>query len=101
GFVAIGYDAQFGAATWRSADGQAWSRSAPDATWDLARVRAVAATSTGWVVGGEVFLGSGPRAAIWTSPDGAAWTRAPDGPVFDIGGYLETGEEPGSGGIAR
>lgn len=100
GFLAIGYDELFRAAAWRSIDGRAWTKSASDPMWDQARVRAVTATSTGWVIGGEVFLDSGPRAAIWSSPDGATWTRAPDGPTFDIGGYLQTGEEPGSGGIA-
>ena len=59
----------------------------------------MAATGSGWVIGGEVFAPEGPRAAIWTSRDGRAWGRAKDGPAFDIGGYLDTGEEPGAGGI--
>jgi hypothetical protein len=71
-----------------------------DAIWNQARVRAVTATSTGWVIGGEVFLDSGPRAAIWSSTDAVTWTREPDGPTYEVGGYLQTGEEPGSGGIA-
>ena len=98
-FVAIGYDEQFRTAIWKSVDGSEWTKSPADATYQ-ARVRSVAATATGWVIGGEVFLDSGPRAAIWTSPDGVTWTRVPDGPAFDIGGYLDTGEEPGAGGIA-
>jgi len=99
-FVAIGYGQQFGAVVWKSVDGQTWTIAPADATWDQARVRTVASTPAGWVIGGEVFLDSGPRAAIWTSPDGVTWTRVPDGPAFDIGGYLDTGEEPGAGGIA-
>jgi len=99
-FMAIGYDDQFRAATWKSIDGMVWTKSPADATSDQARVRSVVATAAGWVVGGEVFLDSGPRAAIWMSPDGVTWTRAADGPAFDIGGYMDTGEEPGAGGIA-
>ena len=99
GFLAIGYDDELRAAFWSSTDGRQWTVSPGGASFDRSRVRTVAATATGWVVGGEVFLDDAPRAAIWTSPDGAAWTRAPDGPAFDIGGYLDTGEEPGTGGI--
>ena len=99
GFLAIGYDRAFRPAFWTSTDGRQWSVATGGGSFDRSRVRTVAATGTGWVVGGEVFGDDEPRAAIWTSPDGAAWTRVPDGPAFDIGGYLDTGEEPGTGGI--
>ena len=62
-------------------------------------MRTVASTRSGWVIGGETFGPAGPRAAIWTSVDGRTWRRVDDDPAFDIGGYLDTGEEPSAGGI--
>ncbi|HET9756950.1 MAG TPA: zf-HC2 domain-containing protein [Candidatus Limnocylindrales bacterium] len=100
-FVAIGYtsDPRFRPAIWhRSADGT-WTLRPEDPVFAEARLRTVAATESGWVIGGEVFLPTGPRAALWTSRDAQSWVRVADGPAFDVGGYLETGEEPGAGGI--
>jgi hypothetical protein len=101
GYVAIGYadDGGFGAAVWRQGSGGPWERLPRDPEFADARLRTVAATGSGWVIGGEVFEAGSPRAAIWTSADGRAWRRADDGAVFDIGGYHDTGEEPAAGGI--
>jgi putative zinc finger protein len=102
GFVAIGYadDGGFGVTTWRKEPGKPWERLPRDHVFKDARVRTVAAIGGGWIIGGEIFGPSAPRAAVWTSADGRKWHRADDGPVFDIGGYLQTGEEPAAGGIS-
>lgn len=104
GFVAIGYGVG-GAAAWYSLDGLVWSLAPADGAFDAARIHGVASTPAGWAIVGVVHEGADnlqtgrPRAAIWTSPDGARWQRVPDGPAFDIGGYWDTLEEPGTGGI--
>lgn len=102
GFIAIGYGLA-GAAVWHSRDGLTWDLPPSASVFKDARLHAAAATPAGWAVVGEVFeapIRSGtPRAAIWTSADGMGWDRVPDGPMFDIGGYFDTMEEPGSGGI--
>ncbi len=101
GFVAIGYadDGGFGVSIWRQEPGRQWERLPRDRVFDDARVRTVAAIDGGWIIGGEIFAPDGPRAAVWSSSDGRTWRRAEDGPVFDVGGYLDTGEEPAAGGI--
>ncbi|MGI8703887.1 MAG: hypothetical protein ACR2JZ_05190 [Candidatus Limnocylindrales bacterium] len=117
GLVGIGYsadgagtaDEQGGvrAAVWSSADGRTWQRVPDDDVFDGARFKDVAATEEGFVIAGAVYgpsvygapaLRQQPRGAIWTSNNGRDWERVPDGPIFDVGGYLDTGEEPGSGG---
>ena len=40
------------------------------------------------------------RAAVWTSPDGRTWTRVPHAPVFDVGNFSDTMDDPSSGGMA-
>jgi len=101
GFVAIGYadDGGFGVSIWRQEPGKRWERLPRDRVFKDARVRTVAAIDGGWVIGGEIFAPDGPRAAVWLSQDGRRWQRVQDGPVFDVGGYLDTGEEPAAGGI--
>ena len=101
GFVAIGYagSERVAPAVWTSRDGEGWKRATLGKVFDGARVRAVVAGGPGWVTVGKVYTPDGPRGAAWTSPDGQAWTRAPDGPAFDVGGYLDTLEDPGSGGL--
>jgi hypothetical protein len=113
--VAIGYAVDgartidqggiFRAAVWLSRDGRAWERVPYSPIFDGARFNDVAATEQGFVIVGADYrapaLQGKPRGAIWTSQDGRAWQRVPDGPIFDIGGYLDTGEEPGSGGPRR
>jgi hypothetical protein len=113
--VAIGYAVDgaktidlggvFRPAVWLSPDGRTWERVPHSTSFDGARFRDVAATDQGFVIVGADYrapaLQGKPRGAIWTSKDGRAWQRIPDGPLFDIGGYLDTGEEPGSGGPSR
>jgi hypothetical protein len=121
--VAVGYAAEgdpsgpdfhFGPAIWRSEDGLDWERipvggvfagtclpgsSDPSCT----RFESIEATSRGFVIAGARFGPEAPRGALWTSVDGRTWERPPDGPgafdpTFDVGGYVDTGEEPGFGG---
>ena len=101
GLVAIGYadDGGFGVSIWREEPGKDWERLPRDRVFKDARVRTVAAIDGGWIIGGEIFAPDEPRAAVWSSSDGRTWRRAQDGPVFDVGHYLDTGEEPAAGGI--
>jgi hypothetical protein len=66
---------------------------------DAARPQAIAATSNGFVIVGSLLAPGRPVAAAWWSPDGLAWTRAEDGPWSAVGAYIDTGEEPGHGGM--
>lgn len=101
GFVAIGYDgpSPLRAAVWTSPEGELWERLELGAVFANARVNSVTVGGPGWVIVGSVHETDGPRGAAWTSPDGRTWTQVPDGPTFDVGGYLDTGEEPGSGSL--
>ncbi len=110
--VAIGYAVDgartidqggvFRPAVWVSRDGRTWERAPTTGVFDRARFSDVVATDSGYVIVGAVYGTQAPRGqprgAIWTSDDGRAWRRVPDGPIFDIGGYQDTGEDPGSGG---
>lgn len=76
-----------------------------DPTFAGARFGDVIATDTGFIIVGTVVRLAGsladsppPRAAAWWSATGLGWTRADDGPWADIGGYLDTMEEPSFGG---
>lgn len=108
GFAAVGYSIDPFctdslcppiATVWKSANGTDWTAVA-GILGKVARPHAITAFGSGWVVVGESYLPAGPRAAAWISEDGATWTPAADGPEFDIGGYLDTGESLGSGGMA-
>ncbi len=112
--VAIGYAVDgamtieaggvFRPAVWVSDDGRTWERVRDDGVFEGARFSDVVATESGYVIVGAVYdaqYRGQPRGAIWTSDDGRAWRRVPDGPIFDIGGYQDTGEDPGSGGPRR
>jgi hypothetical protein len=121
--VAIGYaadgdpsgqDFHFGSAIWRSEDGLEWERIPVGTEFagscipgpaepDCARFASIEGTSHGFVIAGAILGPEAPRAALWTSVDGRTWARPADGPgafdpTFDIGGYVDTGEEPGFGG---
>lgn len=100
GFVAIGYtgDDVVKATVWRSSDGLIWER-LPGTPFAGAELRAVVNMSGRWVVAGTIAVGAAPRGAVWWSDDGKAWNRVPDSAVFDVGGYIVTGETPGAGGI--
>jgi anti-sigma factor RsiW len=110
GFVAIGYAARpnLEATAWFSGDGLAWER-IPLGDAGSTRVNAV-----GWdgqqfvLVGGdrsdwdgtlEGMATATARAAVWTSGDGRTWTRVPHAPIFDVGGFLDTMEDPSTGGM--
>jgi len=85
---------------WRSEDGATWKRvSAPDTFPTAARLRAILGADDGYLLGGVVYYGNAPRAAVWSSTDGETWTRARAEEVFEIGGYIDTMEDPASGGI--
>jgi hypothetical protein len=113
--VAIGYSLDgaktiaaggtFRPAVWLSRDGRTWDRVPHSATFDGARFSDIAPTDHGFVIVGADYrdpsLQGKPRGAMWTSQDGRAWQRVPDGAIFDIGGYQDTGEDPGSGGPRR
>ena len=92
-------------AVWASGDGRTWERAADGGVFQGARFSDVVATTTGYVIVGAVYGPDAPqgqpRGAIWTSNDGRVWQRVTDGPIFDIGGYQDTLEDPGSGGPRR
>ena len=105
GFVAVGMARDPGrkdalgalrGVAWRSADGVTWERVVLD---DGARPSAVVHAPDGWLIGGVVYREAGPVGAMWTSTDGRAWTLDDDAAVLDVGGYVDTGEDPSSGGI--
>lgn len=103
GFVALGYAAGSGepiqGALWRSNDGIAWERVDVGPLLDRSRPEMIVAGGPGYVIVGEADELDAPRAAVWSSADGHAWVRAPEQDSFDIGGYINTGETPGSGGM--
>ena len=90
-------------AVWRSEDGASWERlTADDAFTRGTRLRTLLGAADGYLLGGVVY-GRTPRAAIWSSTDGQSWTRAhgsTDDHTFDIGGYIDTMEDPLSGGVS-
>jgi hypothetical protein len=113
GLVAIGYpyDGR-GPGVWRSPDGRTWERVEVDfgstpVEMSSYRVAAVVAGPRGYVIGGYVIDSAVPndtatypaRAAAWTSPDGITWTRAVDSADMDVGLCIDTGEDPGCGGM--
>ena len=101
GFVAVGIALEIGVVggAWHSGDGLTWARSElPDST--LARPTAVTWDGSNFIVVGVVEAEGSPRAAVWLSADGRSWRRVPDGDAFDIGGYIDTGENRGWSGPA-
>lgn len=103
GFLAFGRIAVQGgqrSAVWRSDDGSTWERlTAADAFPAAARLRTILGADDGYLLGGVVYHDNAPRAAIWSSSDGTTWTRAQAREVFEIGGYIDTMEDPAAGGI--
>ena len=105
GFVAVGFSRDGGAqpvmaipdgAAWWSADGTTWERTLLEAG---ARPSTVFRAPDRWLIGGVIYRDAGPIGAIWTSPDGRTWTLVEDAATFDVGGYVDTMEDPASGGI--
>ena len=93
-------------ALWRSDDGRSWERlPTPDSfvaegpglsgAWP----QTIVGTADGYLLGGTLYASPAPRAAIWSSPDGETWTLAGPDDAFDIGGYVDTLETPGAGGV--
>ena len=104
GFLAFGRVAEQGrqrSAVWQSVDGSSWERvTASDAFPTVARLRTILGADDGYLLGGVSYFEKAPRAAIWSSPDGRTWTQARAKEVFEIGGYIDTMEDPQAGGVA-
>lgn len=120
GIVAIGYAARpnLQATTWFSTDGTTWERIPlglqPPATspagmngarvnavtWDGVEFVLVGEDRSDWKGFGSTLATAKARAAVWTSPDGRTWTRVPHAPVFEVGGFIDTTEDPSTGGMA-
>jgi hypothetical protein len=104
GFIAVG---RVGApkgrqptAVWRSRDGRDWERVTKRGDFPPGtRLRTIIGADDGYLLGGVIHGRRAPRAAIWSSADGRSWTLARGRQAFDIGGYVDTMEDPGSGGI--
>ncbi len=102
GIVAIGYGDDGKPRVWRSPDGKAWQLATADlATSELARVAAITANETGYVIVGWVRDAAGQRAhaAAWTSSDGTGWARALDNADMDVGPCFQAGEDATCGGM--
>ena len=93
-------------ALWRSDDGRSWGRlptpesfvakgPGPSGAWP----KTIVGTADGYLLGGTLYASPAPRGAIWSSPDGETWTLAGPDDAFDIGGYVDTLETPGAGGV--
>ena len=120
GIVAIGYAARpdLQATVWFSADGTSWERiplgleppaASPGGlngarvnavTWDGGQFVIVGEDRSDWKGFGSSLTTAKARAAAWTSPDGRSWTRVPHAPVFEVGGFIDTTEDPSTGGMA-
>ena len=111
GFVAIGYAARptMEATTWLSPDGVTWERNPLGSAtsirvnavaWDGQQLILVGEDRSDWDGTAESLATAKARAAVWTSTDGRTWTRVPHTPVFDVGGYIDTMEDPATGGMS-
>jgi hypothetical protein len=105
GFVAIGHRGMtmtpIEPVVWFSSDGLSWQLAEMGSLFQAATLEAVTADGPGFVIVGKVTSPAAPRAAVWVSADGRAWERVPDGHAFGVGGYINTGEIPASGGMTR
>ncbi len=103
GFLAFGRVAEQSgqrSAVWRSGDGTSWERvTASDSFPTVARLRTILGADDGYLLGGVSYFENAPRAAIWSSPDGRTWTQARAKEAFEIGGYIDTMEDPQAGGV--
>ena len=111
GFVAIGYAArpEMQATIWYSPDTLTWER-IPLGDVATTRVNAVGWDGQQFVIVGEDrsdwdgtlegMATATARAAVWTSKDGRTWTRVPHSPIFDVGDFIDTMEDPSTGGMS-
>ena len=111
GFVAIGYTARptMEATVWYSPDTLTWER-IPLGDVATTRVNAVGWDGQQFVIVGEDrsdwdgtlkdMATATARAAVWTSKDGRSWTRIPHSPIFDVGDFSDTMEDPSTGGMS-
>jgi len=87
-------------AVWRSTDGMAWERlTAAGGFPPGTRLGTILGADDGYLLGGVIYGDRAPRAAIWRSSDGRTWTLARGKETFDIGGYVDTMEDPMAGGV--
>ncbi len=111
GIVAIGYAARpdMAATIWFSSDnGASWER-AKIGDVGSTRVNAIAWDGRQFVMVGEdrsqwdgTLEGmdkASARAAVWTSTDGYNFTRVPHSAVLDVGEFMDTMEDPSTGGM--
>ena len=111
GIVAIGYAARpdMAATIWFSSDnGASWER-AKIGDVGSTRVNAIAWDGRQFVMVGEdrsqwdgTLAGmdkASARAAVWTSTDGYSFTRVPHSEIFDVGEFIDTMEDPSTGGM--
>lgn len=109
GIVAIGYSARpdLQATAWFSRDGITWKRRWIGSPYS-SRVNAVTWTGSRFVIVGEDRsdlrdwrdLGTATaRAAVWTSRDGLTWTRVRHTRSLNAGGFVDTMEDPITGGM--
>ena len=117
GIVAVGYAARpdMQATIWFSPDASSWERiplgpdgpgTAPDdpmgirveaVTWDGTRFVVVGADRTD--LSGRSLGKAKARAAVWTSSDGLSWARVPHTADLKVGGFVDTLEDPATGGM--
>jgi hypothetical protein len=110
GVVAVGYAAhpKMEAMAWFSPDGVTWERFALGAagstrvnavTWDGRQFVVVGEDRSEWDGSLKNMAKATARAAVWTSPDGRTWTRAPHTTALDVGDFIDTMEDPSTGGM--
>ena len=110
GIVAIGYSARpdMQATAWFSADGRTWKRRLIGVPY-ASRVNAVTWTGRRFVIVGEDrsnlrswrdVATAKARAAVWTSLDGLTWTRVKHTKALNAGGFIDTMEDPFTGGMS-
>jgi hypothetical protein len=104
GFLAFGRaetgDHGQASAVWRSGDGTSWERLTASGGFPPGtRLGTILGADDGYLLGGVIYGDRAPRAAIWRSSDGRTWTLARGKETFDIGGYIDTMEDPMAGGV--
>ena len=111
GIVAIGYAARpaMAATIWFSSDdGRSWERAklgdvgstrVNAVTWDGKKFVLVGEDRSNWNGDYSNLATATARAAVWTSTDGYNFSRVPHAKVLDVGGFIDTMEDPATGGM--